>query len=315
MVFYIFNLINMFKFKIFRKITSITFLTLSFTFALNHTAIAKPNMQPLKENIADTGSAYYQFKIQEFKSQDQMRTYNVWLGIPKKMKQNISSPAIFMLDGNAVMARLNESVLQEMSEGDAPVLVAIGYKTNLPFQTNARSLDYTPADATGKPAVDPRNPERMSGGSDEFRQVVMQKISPWVESQVKLDAHKKALWGHSYGGLFVLDMLLNDGGFSHYFAASPSLAWADQRMLNKILNAKIKSPDNKKLLVMEGDVTFKKDAQQSPNIDHATIENNRRIVSYLHHQGVNAKFMIYPDLSHGEVFAAALNEVLRNRLF
>ena len=45
-----------------------------------------------------------------------------------------------MLDGNSVMSRLNEHLLQGMAEQDAPVLVAIGYETNLPFDSKARSL-------------------------------------------------------------------------------------------------------------------------------------------------------------------------------
>ena len=51
-----------------------------------------------------------------------------------------------MLDGNAAMSHLKEEILKSLYENDAPVLVAIGYKTNLPFATAFRSLDYTPAD-------------------------------------------------------------------------------------------------------------------------------------------------------------------------
>ncbi|NEU35752.1 alpha/beta hydrolase, partial [bacterium LRH843] len=83
--------------------------------------------------------------------------------------------------------------------------------------TAFRSLDYTPADLlTGKPAQDPRNPERMSGGSADFRNVILKDIAPWVEQNVKLDAQKRALWGHSYGGLFVLDSLLDGRYFRHF---------------------------------------------------------------------------------------------------
>lgn len=306
----------MLEFNVLQKIASPIFLASVLIFSLNSTVIAQPNMQPLGDNIADTGSEYYQFKTQEFKSQDQLRTYKVWLGIPKQHDQNIALAAVFMLDGNSVMARLNETILQKIAQSDAPVvLVAIGYKTNLPFDTASRSLDYTPADATGKPSVDPRNPKRMSGGSDAFRQIVMQKINPWVESQVQLDRHKKALWGHSYGGLFVLDTLLNDGGFSHYFAASPSLSWADQRMLKKILNTASIPSSNAALWLMEGDVMREKQQQRSANFDAEAIMNNRKIVSHINAKGVNAKFLIYPELSHGEVFGASLNDVLLNRLF
>ncbi|MGL3693496.1 hypothetical protein ACNFX6_07305 [Acinetobacter johnsonii] len=92
------------------------------------------------------------FKVKEFATTDQNKTYRVWLGIPKTVQktQNVYA-SVFMLDGNAAMSHLNEEILKSLYANDAPVLVAIGYKTNLPFATAFRSLDYTPADLlTGK---------------------------------------------------------------------------------------------------------------------------------------------------------------------
>lgn len=157
---------------------------------------AKPEMKPLPANIAEIGSAYY-IKVKEFATTDPNKIYSVWLGIPKTVQKTQDAYAsVFMLDGNAAMSHLNEEILKSLYANDAPVLVAIGYKTNLPFATAFRSLDYTPADLlTGKPAQDPRNPERMSGGSAEFRNVILKDIAPWVEQNVKLDAQKKSVMG------------------------------------------------------------------------------------------------------------------------
>ena len=45
------------------------------------------------------------------------------------------------------------------------------------------------------------------------------------------------------------------------------------------------------------------------------IMNNRELLSYVHSQGVSAKLIIYPELSHGEVFGASLKDILMNKLF
>ena len=45
------------------------------------------------------------------------------------------------------------------------------------------------------------------------------------------------------------------------------------------------------------------------------IQNNRKLISELHEKGANTKFLIYPDLSHGQVFQASLMDVLNNHLF
>lgn len=289
------------------------------SFATYSLAYAKPDLKPLGPSIADHGSSYYQFQVHSFQSADQQRHYKVWLGIPKQINKNQPRPAIFMLDGNSVMARLDEALLKQLSEQDSPVLVSIGYQTQLPFESASRSVDYTPADESGKISVDPRNPERMSGGSLQFRQTIFEKVMPWVHSQVKLDTRRTALWGHSYGGLFVLDTLLNhqqhEQKFSHYFAASPSLTWADSRLLKAVERAKPEALKNQKLLVMEGDFASSTPAKMSPNIDQDMIQNNRQLVLDLASKGANAKLLLYPNLSHGEVFQASLMDILQNRLF
>ena len=300
----------------YRKIFNAVLASL-FLLGLSSSLYAKPEMKPLAPNIAEVGSEYYDFKIKEFASKDPKKTYKVWLGIPKTAQNEQKAYAsVFMLDGNAAMSHLNEEILKSLYANDAPVLVAIGYKTNLPFATAFRSLDYTPADLlTGKPAQDPRNPERMSGGSAEFRNVILKDIAPWVEQNVKLDTQRRALWGHSYGGLFVLDSLLDGRYFSHFFAASPSLSWADERMMQKIRTVKLVKEPQKHVWLMEGDLLIYTGAQQSANFDANGVNKNREILSIFDQQGVESKFLIYPNLKHGEVFKASLLDVLSNKLY
>jgi len=314
--------LKMFGLSSLLKKSSLCVLAVSLSFGINSLIYAKPDLKPLDKNIADLGSSYYQFQVKNFQSADQQRHYKVWLGIPKKYNKNQALPAVFMLDGNSVMARLDEKLLKRLSEQDHPVLVSIGYQTDLPFESGSRSVDYTPADESGKIAPDPRNPERMSGGSTQFRHMIMNEIMPWVDQKVKLDSQRTALWGHSYGGLFVLDTLLHsqDHKFSHYFSASPSLSWADARILTAVTKRTTDQLAGRKLLVSEGDLLSvqgipKQGDRISPNVDQDMIKNNRQLVSDLADKGVEAKLMLYPHLSHGQVFQASLMDVLQNRLF
>lgn len=43
------------------------------------------------------------------------------------------------------MDRLPETLLKQLADHSPPVIVAIGYQTNLPFDLNGRAYDYTPA--------------------------------------------------------------------------------------------------------------------------------------------------------------------------
>ena len=303
--------------------------SLILSLVLGTSAYAKPELKPLAANIADRGSDYYQFKVQNFQSLDQQRDYKVWLAMPKNSDKHKALPVIYMLDGNSVMSRLDDDLLKKMSEQNNMVIVAIGYKSNLPFESAARSVDYTPADLSNKIHLDPRNPERMSGGSQQFRQLISNQIIPWVNAQVKLshitlDSHRTALWGHSYGGLFVLDTLLNNfqiknsenkSVFSHYYVASPSLTWADSRILKAVEHVRSEQVKGSQLVVMEGDTIPSETARISPNADRLMIQNNRQLVLDLASKGVNAKLLLYPHLSHGQVFQASLMDVLNHSLF
>ena len=274
---------------------------------------AKPNLTPLKANIAEQGSAYYQFQVKYFQSADQQRRYKVWLGLPRQA--SAVSPALFMLDGNSAMSYLSEDLLRQLATHEAPVLVAIGYDTNLPFDTAARALDYTPADETGKITADPRQPERLSGGSAHFREVLFNQIQPWVAGQAKLDPQRQALWGHSYGGLFVLDSLMHAQYFSHYFAASPSLSWADGRILKNMQIKAAPSGQTQSLWIMEGDLAQNHPATTSPNFNPKTVQENRDVIAHFAQQGVQSKLLLYPNFSHGQMFAASLLDILNYRLF
>ncbi|WP_267460064.1 alpha/beta hydrolase, partial [Klebsiella quasipneumoniae] len=169
-------------------------------------SFARPDLQPLGPNIADKGSAFYHFTQRQYDSADGERHYRVWTAVPDKAPPAAGYPVLYMLDGNAVMDKLNDAFLQQLSAGSPPVIVAIGYQTALPFDTAARAWDYTPPLKTheprpGKTALPPRK----TGGNYLFRQLLSETMVPLTEANLEIDPRQRAIWGHSYGGLFVLD--------------------------------------------------------------------------------------------------------------
>ncbi len=86
------------------------------------------------------GSAFYHFSVNPFDSADGTRHYRVWTAVPNKAAPASGYPILYMLDGNAVMDRLNDELLKQLAEKSPPVIVAVGYQTNLPFDLNGRGL-------------------------------------------------------------------------------------------------------------------------------------------------------------------------------
>jgi predicted alpha/beta superfamily hydrolase len=79
-------------------------------------------MRPLGPNIADRGSAYYHFNVAYFDSLDGERHYKVWTAIPNAAPPAQGYPILYALDGNAVMDRLSDSLLESLRKKRRPLL-------------------------------------------------------------------------------------------------------------------------------------------------------------------------------------------------
>lgn len=267
-------------------------------------ASARPDMSPLGPNIADKGSAFYHFTINTFDSADGQRHYKVWTAVPNKAPSDSGYPVLYMLDGNAVMDRLSDTLLQNMSAHTPPVLVVIGYQTTLPFEPVARTYDYTPASDTAEERYG-----RKGGGSALFRQLMEKTIAPRAEANIRIDPTKRALWGHSFGGLFVLDSYLSSSFFNIFYAASPSLGRDNFALLKKIDGAGKTTLGNKRLTLMEGDGDPRRQREPAPA---ETLNAVSKTVSGLKAEGLPATYRLYPGLSHGQMFGASLESTLED---
>lgn len=268
-------------------------------------ADAKPDMRPLGPNIADRGSAYYHFNVAYFDSLDGERHYKVWTAIPNAAPPAEGYPILYALDGNAVMDRVSDSLLAQLTQKTPPVIVAVGYQTTLPFDQNARAYDYRPT--VKENSADSGRDSRKSGGSEAFRQLLQNTIVENVERGMKIDPRRRAIWGHSYGGLFIIDSWLASSRFRIYFSASPSLGRGNASLLDKMAEAKADAFSQKSLYLMEGAVATQRVSSTGAE---ETRGNVLQTVSLLKKKGVAVNWWPYPGLSHGEMFNASLQSAL-----
>ena len=268
-------------------------------------ADAKPDMRPLGPNIADRGSAYYHFNVAYFDSLDGERHYKVWTAIPNAAPPAEGYPILYALDGNAVMDRVSDSLLAQLTQKTPPVIVAVGYQTTLPFDQNARAYDYRPT--VKENSADSGRDSRKSGGSEAFRQLLQNTIVENVERGMKIDPRRRAIWGHSYGGLFIIDSWLASSRFRIYFSASPSLGRGNASLLDKMAEAKADAFSQKSLYLMEGAVATQRVSSAGAE---ETRGNVLQTVSLLKKKGVAVNWWPYPGLTHGEMFNASLQSAL-----
>jgi predicted alpha/beta superfamily hydrolase len=193
-------------------------------------ARAQPPARSIGKTVADSDSPHYRFERFTLSSPDASRSWRVHVAIPKSAAPAQGYPAFWMLDGNASLMALDDALLTELAAKPAPpVLVFVGHDNDLQFDTPGRHRDYTPA-LTPPPSAEGEGarPPQLTGGADAFLDLIERQVRPRVQALAPLDPARQTLWGHSFGGVFVLHTLFTrTGAFTSYVAASPSMWFGD----------------------------------------------------------------------------------------
>lgn len=285
-------------------------------------AVAKPDLsQPLGPTLADRGSPHYRFTQQELASADGQRHYRIWIATPEKTAPHAGYPVLYLLDGNAALGALQEGQLDDLARRGPPVLVFIGYATDLRFDATARAYDYTPPLPGGEP-VDDIARQRLGGGADVFLDLIEQRIKPLVQAQARIDLTRQSLWGHSYGGLLTLHALFTrPASFQRYIAADPSLWWQGGFILQEA-RAFLARPQAFDLTLLTAGAA--RERPPAGKNDDPQVRARREAVAALPANAAErlaeqlaaasrgpVRYKRYQDLIHGPMLPASLGPALR----
>ena len=221
-------------------------------------------------------------------------TQRIFVGIPHTPPPAQGYPALYALDGNALLELLPPQTLSQYRH--PPVLVLIGYPTDLRFDTARRAYDYTPPNADGEPIPDPLTTGRQNGGAPELLQFIETQLRPRIAQLAPTDSGQQTLWGHSYGGLFVLYTLFERPElFSHYIAADPSLWWHNGLMLHYAARARI--IPNRHLILQKSGASL----PQKANPAHINLPADaaQQLAEQLRQRGIATEYRHYPKQTHG----------------
>ncbi|CAI1200471.1 alpha/beta hydrolase [Serratia quinivorans] len=262
-------------------------------------AQARPDLErKIGVTVADTSSPDYQFSDLPITSADGQRRYRIRIAQPRIAPPTAGYPAIYFLDGNAVLMELNASLLARLAaQKQPPVLVLLSYDNDLRIDAKGRSQDYTPA----------------NGGADAFLKLIESQIKPAVAAKVAINSQRQTLWGHSYGGLFVLHTLLTQPtAFQNYVAVEPSLWWGKGFILQEAQRVIERHPAiSAHLWLWTGGGEKMRSAP--PNIKQQPLPADaaQRLAERLATlNGLKVDFREWPGLDHGAMFNAAIAPAL-----
>ena len=265
--------------------------------------------QPQQADLSalDKPDSGYRFITRRLLSEDGKRRYRVYIGIPQKPAPEGGFPVLYALDGNAAAAFLDDAAFARLRKNPV-VLVLVAPDSSLRIDRAQRAWDYTPPVSGQTCLHDPIDPALCNGGALDFFRLLTGKIrSLAAEAAPMMDTRRQALWGHSYGGLFVLYTLFERPElFSHYIAADPSLWWHNGLMLHYAARARI--IPNRHLILQKSGASLPQKA--NPTHNSVPPDAAERLAEQLRQRGIATEYHHYPKQTHGGLLAQSFQEWL-----
>lgn len=269
-------------------------------------------------------------EVRELRSSITGRRYQIYTARPLQPAPPEGYAVVYVLDANIMFATMVETVrslVRRPGAGVQPTLVVgIGYPPDLAAQTERR-LDLTPAVSATPPSG--------SGGAEGFLRFITRELMPDIGARFEVDREHESIFGHSYGGLFVLYALVNDpAAFDNFLAASASL-WYENRMMQKPnvrkrLAAKLRATQaTPRVLITVGEyeqttdpewsrtsASGNEDANPQTLLQRAQVDNAREFATFLAaQQGVDVRLQLLAGEDHGSVIPVAISRAVRFALY
>lgn len=154
--------------------------------------------------------------------------YRIYVGLPNGYAEGGRRyGVVYLLDADYSFA-IARNVVEHLADRDhlePLIVVAVAYAGPNLYRLN-RTRDYTPKfspDGGYGPEM-----QKHSGGGPKFQRFLTEELVPYIDAQYRTIPGRRALTGHSYGGLFCAWTLMTTGSrvFDRYIIVSPSL-WYD----------------------------------------------------------------------------------------
>ncbi|KAK4185709.1 Alpha/Beta hydrolase protein [Podospora australis] len=145
---------------------------------------------------------------------------------------NKTALSMYVIDGNALGLTAAEAFKRRQpvsfNQPDS-LVVSIGYPlSDSVYDLAQRAIDFRPPLPT---------PQMPPSGADDFIAFIDGSLRPWIKTSVfpNVKFGRDALFGHSFGGLFVTYALVsNPNLFDTYFVVSPALNWNNGSILDDV---------------------------------------------------------------------------------
>jgi predicted alpha/beta superfamily hydrolase len=191
-------------------------------------------------------------------------SFSIYIKLPKEYKteKNRRFTTIYLLDAEIYFDIVAAIVEKYKEIGIMPplILIGIGYGS-LETMEKLRTRDFL------YPKAPPREKMPNSGGGYAFLQFLEKELIAHLDSNYRTKPENRILMGHSFGGYFTLFTMLQNlkeqkNIFRSYIAASPSLQYSNQYLLQQLQQTSADFSAPKLVYTSLGELEDKEDGKQ-----------------------------------------------------
>jgi predicted alpha/beta superfamily hydrolase len=281
-----------------------------------------------------TSASIANTSVHDVRSARNGQLYRIFIYRPDTAPPQQGWPVLYMTDGNAVIgtavdvmrAQANYPSGTNVGHG---VIVTIGYPQDAAYDPLRRSWDLGPPPGQTYPPFFEKSPEVRTGGAEEFLGFIMEEVGPMVEASFPIDPNRRALFGHSFGGLFVLySLFTRPSAFTNWIAASPSIYW-ENRAIDRFYEPFARNPcttDNAELYLSCGEYETDKLApfqlgagdeaerlaQKKITLNDVHALDLMERLNNLPARPIRVRFEIHPGENHMSLLPVAVNRAIQN---
>ncbi|HTH57666.1 MAG TPA: alpha/beta hydrolase-fold protein [Cyclobacteriaceae bacterium] len=253
-------------------------------------------------NIVIEGSQVYQLS-----SKYTGQTYDLYISCPINFKQTGKRyPLLVALDAEVNFGAVDYISHRLTKDKMAPELVVVGIAyhgaTDEDTYYSIRAKDFTPSEDKEQENRRKNAYRYGSGGAENFVKFLSMEALPFLEKNFPIEMNDRALYGHSFGGLFGAHVLINHPSlFDRYLILSPSLWW-NQNAIMKTFKADSLIAKKIRVYVATG------------SLEDTMVGDQMRMVNHLKQTGLktlSVKSEILENETHRSIFGRGFTNGMR----
>ena len=161
-------------------------------------------------------------KIDSLQSKALGEQRKIWVYVPSGGSSQQKYPVVYLLDGDAHFYSV-VGIIQQLSQVNGnticPEMIVVG------IPNTDRTRDLTPTHVDVDPPFMDSAFSKTSGGGEQFISFIEKELIPHIDSLYPTQSYKMLI-GHSFGGLAVMNTVVNHTKlFNSYICIEPSMWW------------------------------------------------------------------------------------------